>query len=1002
MQHQHQQRSEMDVKRALLHLDASTIKTAIDVIKEFTNMNMPTNIRDMNENVAAEALLECTASLPNKTSLYADLVMAFFQMQQQEEDMTTTTTATTGTGTGRTGFISQLVDLLPLRLIQAVESGSETLIRLFLRFCAALTARGLVQAKSLLTGVMLRLVNDVAAKMTTEAGDVAQRGADMVVRQVMLALPWIGDDLLSLMATTQHFAEDAHHHDDDSIANQSGSSGAIKTELEALMNGLRNYMNVRRAILDVALRVLPVAQDTMESLGRRAEDETMECWAATEEMLDHLASAASSREGEPEAGASDDQAKRTMRGVPKPSSFLYNGDVPAAPRTQQNEKQRIAGEDQDKEMQHKNGGTEAATKTMNSTISFDASIFSFHLPVGPLPTPPVPKSIAAAGSMYQQRVRLRFLPQNKTEEKGLLLADRILVEYLIADTLEAYDGDTERCVLQLASLPVSFTYEIILVEAIFSHILALPVSPQRQVWYTVVFARVSKHFPPNLRGRVAAGIGTIMNMLVDGGKLRSMDVEVSLRLAEWHAHHLSLIKFDWPWQYFSRVASLPETDVCRVFVREVLSRLLRLSYHKRILDLLPEVLKPVMPPPPAPVFVPRTDSASTAFLEELLGKMRGKLPAADLRAWMNAWETQQASAAQASATAAAAAAAAATGPPTTESARDLPVEKSEQRDGNGTTTTSSPLLKDKDECIVEAVLQMGARTYSHTVIIMERYISVLQRVPAMTLLHVTSKVWRQSSQYIVLVFDRLMALRLVSNLDIASWAFSSEQGLATGGIHPQVWEVLIGAANKTVARAQDHERDSAALAEIAAAAEQEAQYAEEMLASEEREDAELSRRKAEAARLIANKKREEADKASAGFISAHTEKLGFFKALIELFESHLSDRLAMLPEGEEPPELKWAISMLMCIARKYRVDVSEVMPAAVWEMSVPSSRGRPAHAHDQDDNPSYEGAAGAQHHMRDTGEMEKAKVVGFDIASIDPRIRAALLAGIGVASTNYA
>ena len=115
----------------------------------------------------------------------------------------------------------------------------------------------------------------------------------------------------------------------------------------------------------------------------------------------------------------------------------------------------------------------------------------------------------------------------------MLLADRILVEYLIADTLEAYDGDAERCVLQLASLPVSFTYEIILVEAFFSHILALPVSPQRQVWYTVVFARVSKHFPPNLRGRVAAGIGTIMNMLVDGGKLRPMDVEVSLRLAEW-------------------------------------------------------------------------------------------------------------------------------------------------------------------------------------------------------------------------------------------------------------------------------------------------------------------------------------------------------------------------------------------------------------------------------------------------------------------------------------
>ena len=42
---------------------------------------------------------------------------------------------------------------------------------------------------------------------------------------------------------------------------------------------------MRNAILDVALRVLPKEQDTVASLGRSAEDETMECWAATEELL---------------------------------------------------------------------------------------------------------------------------------------------------------------------------------------------------------------------------------------------------------------------------------------------------------------------------------------------------------------------------------------------------------------------------------------------------------------------------------------------------------------------------------------------------------------------------------------------------------------------------------------------------------------------------------------------------------------------------------------------
>lgn len=950
---------------------------------------MHTDIQTTNENITAEALLETTASLPNNTSLYADLIMVLFQQQQQQDS---------GAGSGATegggGVIKKLVELLPVRLMQAVESGSETLIRLFLRLCAALTARGLVQAKSMLF-MMLRLVNDVAVVMTIEGGDVAQRAADMVVRQVMLALPWIGDDLLSLMTMQHTSEEEAHNEEEDSITNPNGSS-AIKTELEALMKGLRNYMSMRNTILDVALRVLPAEQDTVESLGRRAEDETMECWAATEEMLGNR----NSWEGAPDAEASDDKAtphaKRMMRGVPRPTYL----DVANATRTRQNEQQRIDGEGlgQGNDFQH-NGGvgggngsvaTDAATKAKGAT-SFQAPVFTFNLPVGPLRTPPIPNSIAVAGSMYPQRVRIRFLPQNKTEEKGLLLADRILVEYLIADTLDAYDGATERCVLQLASLPVSFQYEIIIVETIFAHILALPVSSQSLVWYTVVLARVSRQFPVNLRGKVAAGIGTIMNMLVDGGKLRSMDVEASLRLAEWHAHHLSLIKFDWPWQYFSRVASLPETDMCRVFVREVLSRLLRLSYHHRVSALLPEELKSVMPPPATPIFEPRTDPTSNAFLNALLEKMRGKLPAADLWAWMNAWETEQSTAASAK-----------TEPPTIVAAEDAPAPDAEQRNGTTTTSSTSALLKDKDECIVEAVLQIGARTYSHTVIIMERYLSVLQRVHAQSLLHVTSRVWRQSSQYIVLVFDRLMALRLVSNHDIAIWAFSSAQGLGTGGVHPLVWEVLVGAANKTVARAQDHEREFAAIAPAAAAAEQQLLYAEEMLASAEREDAELSRRKVEAAKVIANKKRAEAEKAKLGFMNARTEKLDFFKALVELFVSHLSDRLAMLPDGEEPPELKWAIALLMCIARRYRVDVSEVMPASVREMSRISSRVRPGYADDEDDDPKYEGVPGAeQMMMRDADGVGNARV-GFDIASIDARIRAALLAGIGVASANDA
>jgi nuclear cap-binding protein subunit 1 len=116
-------------------------------------------------------------------------------------------------------------------------------------------------------------------------------------------------------------------------------------------------------------------------------------------------------------------------------------------------------------------------------------------------------------------------------------------------------------------------------------------------------------------------------------RLGELDLEVRDRFAEWFAFHLSNFNFAWPWANWTAralgpvpaaaaaaaadgltpgapaqapaAAPAPDTDESaappqRVFVQDVLSRLVRLSYWDRVRNTIPPELMPLFPPQPAP------------------------------------------------------------------------------------------------------------------------------------------------------------------------------------------------------------------------------------------------------------------------------------------------------------------------------------------------------------------------------------------------------------------
>ncbi|KAG2540787.1 hypothetical protein PVAP13_9NG582600 [Panicum virgatum] len=212
---------------------------------------------------------------------------------------------------------------------------------------------------------------------------------------------------------------------------------------------------------------------------------------------------------------------------------------------------------------------------------------------------------------YPQRLRrLHIFPTNQAE--NMQPVDRFVVEECILDVLLFFNGCRKECAFYLVSLPVSFRYEYLMAETIFSQ--ALPGA-----------------FPSVVVGAVHALFDRISNM----------DMECRTRLILWFSHHLSNFQFIWPWQEWSYVKDLPKWAPQRVFVQEVLEREIRLSYFEKIKQSIEDAaeLEELLPPKAGPNFKFLSDESTEntdghKLSKELVAMVRGKKNVRDIILWV--------------------------------------------------------------------------------------------------------------------------------------------------------------------------------------------------------------------------------------------------------------------------------------------------------------------------------------------------------------------------------
>ncbi|KAL6649921.1 hypothetical protein ACP70R_014145 [Stipagrostis hirtigluma subsp. patula] len=362
---------------------------------------------------------------------------------------------------------------------------------------------------------------------------------------------------------------------------------------------------------------------------------------------------------------------------------------------------------------------------------------------------------------YPQRLRrLHIFPTDKAE--NMQPVDRFVVEECILDVLLFFNGCYSRkeCAFYLVSLPVSFRYEYLMAETIFSQLLLLPNPPFKPIYCTLVIIDLCKALPGAFPSVVVGAVHALFD------RISNMDMECRTRLILWFSHHLSNFQFIWPWQEWSYVKDLPKWAPQRVFVQEVLEREVRLSYFEKIKQSIEDAaeLEELLPPKAGPNFKYRSDEGNEntdghRLSKELVGMIRGKKTQRDIILWMEE--------------------------------HIIPT--------NGTEFALT--------VVSQTLLDIGSKSFTHLITVLERYGQIISKLcpneeMQLLLMDEVSAYWKNSSQMTAIAIDRMMGYRLISNLAIVKWVFSPAN-VDQFHVSDRPWEILRNAVSKTYNRISD-------------------------------------------------------------------------------------------------------------------------------------------------------------------------------------------------------
>ena len=347
-----------------------------------------------------------------------------------------------------------------------------------------------------------------------------------------------------------------------------------------------------------------------------------------------------------------------------------------------------------------------------------------------------------------------------------------------------------------------FSYAVL--QTIITNMLVLPTSQHKQIYYCALITEICKLSAATCGPAVGKSIRKLYGLLNDG-----LDVEVARKFSEWFSIHMSNFAYQWVWKEWCAMEGLdshltisdsrshcvpppfpprvPDLELDpyhprRTFIRRALELEVRLAYYDRILKTLPEAMQApdaLVMPGEAPGHDFEYESGGTSYdrvssqvlilmfiylfsLLERTGNPYSYL-AGQLQERLANREKYK--------------------------TPDV-VAFVEQMRGElvKTSTSESRAFSTARSITVQCLLVLGARSFSHFLNVVERYLAVLHAVSGtpdakFEILEIVGGFWRRNRQFVGIIVDKLMQYQIVDPVDVVSWAFEGGGGGVGGGGH---------------------------------------------------------------------------------------------------------------------------------------------------------------------------------------------------------------------------
>uniref|UniRef100_A0A8C4TKU5 Nuclear cap binding protein subunit 1 n=1 Tax=Erpetoichthys calabaricus TaxID=27687 RepID=A0A8C4TKU5_ERPCA len=403
-------------------------------------------------------------------------------------------------------------------------------------------------------------------------------------------------------------------------------------------------------------------------------------------------------------------------------------------------------------------------------IAFDSVLceaLQHNLP----PFTPPPHSETAVYPM--PRVIFRMFDYTDAPEgpvmPGSHSVERFVIEENLHCIIKSHWKERKTCAAQLLSYPgknkIPLNYHI--VEVIFAELFMLPFPPHIDVMYTTLLIELCKLQPGSLP-QVLAQATEMMYLRLD-----SMNTTCIDRFMSWFSHHLSNFQFRWSWDDWSDCLTQDLEKPKPKFVKEVLEKCMRLSYHQRMVDIVPASFAPLLPVNPLFVYKYMDESSST-------------LPGYPVTiAIHNAIKNR------------------ANNEEILNVLKDVP--NPNQGDDDDEVDSFNPL---KIEVFLQTLLHLAAKSFSHSFSALAKFHEILKALTdsdegKLHILRVLYDVWKNHPQMISVIVDKMIRTQIVDCAAVANWIFSPE--MAHDFTRFYVWEILhstIRKMNKHVQKIQ--------------------------------------------------------------------------------------------------------------------------------------------------------------------------------------------------------